>query len=111
MNGLFYPSLFKCINPSSFKSLSLIERDSIIRDAPKLALYNVIFIRLISCIVCCSLFSYYAPNAIDNQYIIMFQIIIMLQFEVGDFLNQKAMPHPDWYNNYGLGILPWMLSI
>ena len=90
------------------EKISMEDKQKILSNAPKSALYSVGFIHIISEIIACFIFSYYAPNSIDNQWLLLFQFLIMMQFIIGEYFNQKEIPHPEWYSMFGF--MSWMLS-
>ena len=109
LNSLFFPELRQIMDPN-VSNLCMAQKQKILESAPKSALWTVFFIHIIACCIACTAFSYYAPDPQNNQYLFLFQILIILQFQFGEYLNQKEIPHPDWYENYYLGYISWMLS-
>eukprot|EP01083_Nonionella_stella_P133763 406728_1 len=111
LNSKIYPSLSKMADPVVFNKLSLHQKKDFVESIPTSAMLCLIQIRATACIISCSLFSYYAPNPAENQFLFVFQIIIIIMYEIGEYLNQMELPHPRWYITYGLGYLPWLPSV
>eukprot|EP00483_Globobulimina_turgida_P011382 UN11404 len=111
INARIYPSIRGLTQPKIFNKLSFREKREIIDNAPRSALYSVAIIRFLSCIIACALFSYYAPNPAKNEFCFLFEIIIIVMYQIGEHYNQKDLPHPKWYNKYGLGYIPWMPGV
>ena len=110
INSLLYPSLKSFSNCEVFNKLSFKQKFDIISNLPKSALWNIVFIKFMSCIIPCAVFSYFAPNAEENEFCFLFQIIIIILYFIGEFYDQQSVPHPKWYDKLCLGYVPWMLS-
>ena len=69
INAKCYPSLAQISNPNNLNKLSLQQRKDILCAAPKGALWAVVIIRFVACVISSALFSYYAPNPGDNEWL------------------------------------------
>ena len=104
INSKFFPKLAKIMD----EKISMEDKKRILSNAPSSALYSVGLIHIISEIIGCAIFSYFASNDTDNTYLLIFQVVILVQFIIGEYFNQKEIPHPDWYKY--IGYLSWLLS-
>ena len=102
INSIFFPNLRDLMDPEKFRILSNRDKQIILINVGKCGLLNVIIIRIFACIVCCSIFSFNAPVGIDNEWLFLFQFLLLLQYLYGEYLNQREVLHPEWYINYGL---------
>eukprot|EP00483_Globobulimina_turgida_P010704 UN10725 len=94
INARIYPSVRSFTQPKLFSKLSLQQKKDIINNSPRSAFYNLVIIRFISCIISCALFSYYAPNGSKNEFCFLFEIIIIVLYQIGEHYTQKDFPHP-----------------
>ena len=106
---IMYPSLSDAL--TNYAGMSVDERKVALEKAPKCALFMVVLIRFIGCTISCTLFSYYAPNPSENEFIFLFQFMIMVLWIIGEYCNQSQLPYPRWYNKYELGYIPWIPGV
>ena len=92
-------------------SLSKSEKHFIVANVAKTALYNAIIIRILSCIICCSIFTYFAPNPQENQLVFFLHIVLMVILQLSEYINQKDVLYPSWFDKYQLGYIPYPIGI
>ena len=110
INAMIFP---KCRAIMSDENVSFEEKQDYVNKMPKIAIFNSLFVHIVSCFIGCSIFASTAIiyANVDSDLLWLFQSVIMISFQLMEYMNSKNMPSPPWYKDYCIGYLSWMLSI